>query len=112
MYLQKRENNFSSGFFVNINMNSPKNISGKLKNTSVQVDNFVFTQLLPNRKSFYVFVGKSKKRIYQGNTTQEIDNIYFDGTCAVCICRKGRTFIFGPSDARYPLRNWRKIREF
>lgn len=69
MYLQKRENNFSSGFFVNINMNSPKNISGKLKNTSVQVDNFVFTQLLPNRKSFYVFVGKSKKRIYQGNTT-------------------------------------------
>ena len=50
-------------------MNSPKNISGKLKNTSVQVDNFVFTQLLPNRKSFYVFVGKSKKRIYQGNTT-------------------------------------------
>ena len=50
----------------------PKNISGKLKNSQVKVDNFIFTQLLSNKKSFYVFAGKSKKRIYQGSTTQEI----------------------------------------
>ena len=47
----------------------PKNISGKLKNSQVKVDNFIFTQLLSNKKSFYVFAGKSKKRIYQGSTT-------------------------------------------
>ena len=50
----------------------PKNISGKLKNTRVQVDNFIYTQLLSNKKSFYVFCGKSKKRIYQGSCSKEI----------------------------------------
>lgn len=89
----------------------PKNISGKLKNSQVKVDNFIFTQLLSNKKSFYVLCGQSRKRIYQGSTTQEIQNIYFDGTCVVAIC-KTKTFIFGPNDLRYPLKNWRKIREF
>ena len=93
------------------NKNIPKNISGKLKNSAVAVDNFIYTQLLSNKKSFYVFCGKSKKRIYQGSTSKEIKNIYFDGTCVVCIC-DNKTFIFGPNDLRYPLRNWRKIREF
>ena len=38
-----------------------------MKNTSVQVDNFIFTELKSNRKSFHVYCGKSKKRIYQGS---------------------------------------------
>ena len=50
----------------------PKNVSGKLKNSKVQVDNFVYAQLQPNKKSFYVFCGKNKKRIYQGSTSKEI----------------------------------------
>ena len=89
----------------------PKNISGKLKNTPQAVDNFVFTQLKPNRRSFYVFVGKNMKRIYEGACCQDIQSIYFDGTCVVAVC-KTKTYIFGPVDLRYPLRNWRKIREF
>lgn len=92
-------------------MSIPKNISGKLKNSKVQVDNFIYTQLLSSRKSFYVYAGKSKKRIYQGSCSKEIKNIYFDGTCVVCIC-DNKTYIFGPSDMRYPLKNWRQIREF
>jgi hypothetical protein len=36
----------------------PKNISGKLKNSKVAVDNFVYAQLQSNRKSFYVYCGK------------------------------------------------------
>lgn len=90
----------------------PKNISGKLKpSAQINADNFIFPELLKNRKSFYVYAGKSKKRIYQGSTSQEIQTIYFDGTCIVAIC-KNRTFVFGPNDMRYPLKNWRKIREF
>ena len=89
----------------------PKNPYNKLKNSKVQVDNFIFTQLQSNKKSFHVYCGKSKKRIYTGSTTKEIQNIYFDGTCVVAIC-KDKTFIFGPNDIRYPLKNWRKIREF
>lgn len=89
----------------------PKNISGTLKNSKVQVDNFIYVELRPNKKSFYVYCGKSKKRIYQGGISKEIKNIYFDGTCVVCICDK-KTYVFGPSDKRYPLKNWRQIREF
>lgn len=89
----------------------PKNITGKLKNTPAPVDNFIFTELKSNKRSFYVYAGKSKKRIYTGTTTQDIQNIYFDGTCVVCIC-KSRTFVFGPNDLRYPLKNWRKIKDF
>lgn len=89
----------------------PKNISGKLKNSAQPIDEFIFTELQPNRRSFYVYAGKSKRRIYQGSTTRTIDTIYFDGTCVVAMCGP-RTFIFGPNDQRYPLRSWRKIREF
>lgn len=89
----------------------PKNISSKLKNSPVQVDNFIFAEIKSNRKSFYVYAGKSKKRIYEGTTTQEIQNLYFDGTCVVAMC-KNKTFVFGPNDLRYPLKSWRKIREF
>ena len=103
------------GWFVvnsHIMATIPKNPYGnKMKNTSVQVDNFIYTELKSNRKSFYVYCGKSKKRIYQGNCSKEIKNIYFDGTCVVCICDK-KTYIFGPQDMRYPLKNWRQIREF
>lgn len=93
------------------NTKIPANISGKLKSTPTKIDNFIYTKLLSNKKSFYVFCGKTKKRIYRGATTQEIQNIYFDGTCVVAIC-KDKTFVFGPNDLRYPLKNWRKIREF
>ena len=89
----------------------PKNPYNKVKNSKVQVDNFVYVQLQSNKKSFYVFCGKSKKRIYQGSCSKEIKNIYFDGTCVVAIC-DNKTYIFGPNDMRYPLKNWRKIREF
>ena len=90
----------------------PKNpYDKKMKNTPAAVDNFIFTELLKSKKSFYVYAGKSKKRIYQGSTSKEIRNIYFDGTCVVCIC-DNKTYIFGPNDLRYPLKNWRKIREF
>lgn len=92
-------------------MSIPKNISGKLKNSKISIDNFIYTQLLPNRKSFHVYCGKSKKRIYQGSCSKTIDTIYFDGTCVVCICGN-KTYIFGPADTRYPLKNWRQIREF
>lgn len=90
----------------------PKNpYDKKMKNTKVAVDNFIYTQLQSNKKSFYVFCGKNKKRIYQGSCSKEIQNIYFDGTCVVCICQN-KTYVFGPNDLRYPLKNWRKIREF
>ena len=92
-------------------MATPTNISGKLKNTPVQPDNFVFPELLSSRKSFYVYCGKARKRIYQGTTSQEIQNIYFDGMCVVALC-KTRTYVFGPNDIRYPLKSWRKIREY
>ena len=91
--------------------NIPKNISGNLKDQKVYVDNFIFAELQSNRKSFYVYCGKSKRRIYTGSCPKQIQNIYFDGTCVVCICDK-KTYIFGPSDLRYPLKNWRQIREF
>ena len=42
----------------------PNNPYNKVKNSKVQVDNFVYAQLQSNKKSFYVFCGKSKKRIY------------------------------------------------
>lgn len=83
----------------------------KTKNNKKVVDNFIYTQLLSSRKSFYVYCGKSRKRIYQGSCSKEIKNIYFDGTCVVCIC-DNKTYVFGPSDMRYPLKNWRQIREF
>ena len=45
----------------------PKNpYDKKMKNTPAAVDNFIFTELLSSKKSFYVYAGKSKKRIYQG----------------------------------------------
>ena len=89
----------------------PKNPYNKVKNSKVQVDNFVYAQLQSNKKNFYVFCGKSKKRIYTGSCSKEIKNSYFDGTCVVAIC-DNKTYIFGPNDMRYPLKNWRKIREF
>lgn len=91
--------------------NVPKNPYNKLKNTSTAIDNFIFVELQSNKKSFYVYAGKSKKRIYQGSATKEIRNIYFDGTCVVAMC-DNKTFVYGPNDLRYPLKNWRKIREF
>ena len=90
----------------------PKNPYDKVKDSKVvKVDNFVYAQLQPNKKSFHVYCGKNKRRIYQGSCAKEIKNIYFDGTCVVCIC-DNKTYIFGPNDMRYPLKNWRKIREF
>lgn len=89
----------------------PKNPYNKLKNSKVQVDNFVYAEVQSNRRNFNVYCGKNKKRIYQGSCSKDIQSIYFDGTCVVAVCQN-KTFIFGPNDMRYPLRNWRKIREF
>lgn len=52
--------------------NIPKNPYGKLKNSKVAVDNFVYAEVQSNRKSFYVFCGKNKKRIYQGSCSKDI----------------------------------------
>ena len=52
--------------------NIPKNPYGKLKNSKVAVDNFVYAEVQSNRKSFYVFCGKNKKRIYQGACSKDI----------------------------------------
>ena len=89
----------------------PKNPYDKMKNSKVQGDNFIDTQLQSKKKYFFVYSEKNKRRIYQGSCSKEIKNIYFDGTCVVCIC-DNKTYIFGPIDMRYPLKNWRKIREF
>lgn len=114
MYIIKVTNKWQytlENYMASKNNIPPNPYDKKMKNSRVAVDNFIYTQLLSNKKSFYVFCGKSKKRIYQGSTSKEIQNIYFDGTCVVCICN-GKTYVFGPNDLRYPLKNWRKIREF
>ena len=51
----------------------PKNPYDKnMKNSLVKVDNFIYAEMQKNRKSFYVYCGKNRRRIYQGSCAKEI----------------------------------------
>ncbi len=82
----------------------------KQKYPMVPTRDFITISQCTGKSDFKVYAGDSQRRIYSGSTNgDKIVSYYFDGVYAVITCHK-KIMVFGPSNPKYPEKNWRQIK--